>query len=125
MKTLLFVGLGGSVGAIARYAISDFIRSKLPSHPHAGTLVANILGCLLIGVVLEYAVEEQALSRSTRLFVVTGCLGALTTFSTFGYETIALLESRRLGEALVNVLANVVLGLSAVWLGIRLVEWLR
>lgn len=117
MRSLLLVGLGGCIGAIGRYAISEFVKQKIPAHPHAGTFVVNMIGCLLIGFVLSLALEETTTSQNMRLIIVTGCLGALTTFSTFGFETVSLLQEKRVFAALLNVGGNVIVGLPCVWLG--------
>jgi CrcB protein len=117
MKELLLVGIGGGLGAMARYGLSGFAHRVLGASFPYGTLAVNVLGCLVIGAVL-YLVEGRAvLSLQARLFLATGILGGLTTFSSFGYETLELLRSQQLRLALLNVAANVVLGLGSVWLG--------
>lgn len=125
MRALLLVGLGGSVGAIGRYVLGEFVKQRFPDHPHAGTFTVNMLGCLLIGLVMNLVIAGESLSDSWRLVLVTGCLGALTTFSTFGYETVLLVQQQRTGDAVMNVLANVAVGLPAVLLGMRLASLLR
>jgi CrcB protein len=117
---LLLVGVGGFFGAIARYGISGlFARSAFPT----GTLAVNVLGCLAIGNLMGLVVERQFFSPETRVLWMTGFLGALTTFSTFGYETIELVREGSGRLALLNVAASVVLGLGAVVLGWLLVRW--
>ena len=78
-----------------------------------------MIGCLLIGFVMQLASGNSNTSQTVRLIVVTGCLGALTTFSTFGLETLKLLQENRLAAAGTNVLGNLLIGLVAVWLGIQ------
>ena len=115
---LLIVGLGGFFGAIGRYTVSGWIQRlfKSPWYP-IGTLGVNCLGCLLIGL-LGGLVENRGLFQpGTRLFVLVGLLGAFTTFSTFGYETFSLIRSGEFLLAGINVAAQVILGLAAVWLG--------
>lgn len=116
MRSILLVGLGGCVGAIGRYTIGEFVKSRIPAYPHAGTFVVNMIGCLLIGFVMELTTNA---SPPWRLVIVTGCLGALTTFSTFGLETVRLLEDSKLNAAAANVIGNIAVGLPAVWLGIK------
>ena len=82
-----------------------------------GTLVVNVLGCLVIGVLMELAREEEYLSGNARLLLVTGLLGSLTTFSTFGYETILLMAENKLPLAFLNVALNVVVGCAAIFAG--------
>lgn len=118
MKILL-VMLGGSIGALSRYAVSLLAAKFFGTRFPWGTLAVNLSGCFLIG--LAFALAERGLSimnPSMRLFFVTGYLGALTTFSTFGLETV---NSMREGTYLVtvaNLLSNNVLGVGLVFLGI-------
>jgi CrcB protein len=115
---LLVVGLGGFVGAILRYTVSGFVQnvSGSISFPY-GTLAVNILGCLLIGMLAQIVDSRNVLSADVRLFIFIGLLGAFTTYSTFGHETLGLLRDGRIGLALINVGLQVVLCLSAVWFG--------
>ena len=82
-----------------------------------GTLVVNVLGCLAIGFVMHVGLATAALPRNLRFAVTIGFLGALTTFSTFGYETMRYCEAGAWWPAAANIVANVVLTLGAVWLG--------
>ena len=111
----LAVGSGGFVGALLRYGVTVAIPRRAGEFPWA-TFWVNVVGCLLIGVILAWA-EQTRLAPTTRAFVVTGLLGALTTFSTFGFESVALVKEGSVGLALANVLGNVVIGGVAVVLG--------
>lgn len=117
MVKILIIGAGGFLGAVARYSLSGLVhRFTGASFPY-GTLTVNVLGCFLLGG-LMYCVQERAvLSPAVRPFLAIGVAGAFTTFSTFGYETLELIEDRELAAALANVGTNVCLGLGAVWLG--------
>jgi CrcB protein len=118
MGKLLWIGLGGVLGAISRYLLSSYVQeaSKSFNFPY-GTLAVNVLGCAAIGV-LSYLFEVKgAFSPELRVFLTTGILGAFTTFSSFSLETIALLRAQQFGLALANLAANNGLGLAAVWLG--------
>lgn len=123
MTYALAVGLGGFVGAVARYTLTGLVQKLFPQFPPAGTLFVNGLGCLLIGFLMMVVIDQPTdpdkawMSHSLRLFLITGILGSLTTFSTFGYETVELLREDRIRAAVLNVLANVSLGFPAVWLG--------
>ncbi len=112
---LLAVAFGGAIGATARYGVHLFwtTRAAFP----LGTLTANVIGCLLIGVLMAAAMRRDWLDESARLFLITGLLGSLTTFSTFGYESFELAEQGRWGWAAANVVLNLVVGLGAVGLG--------
>ena len=125
MRDVLIVGLGGCVGAVARYGISELVKHRIPTHAHAGTFVVNAVGCLLIGFVMTLASQEgTSISPAWKLLIVTGCLGALTTFSTFGNETVSLAQQSRIQAAVINVIGNVAVGLVAVWVGIKVASWM-
>lgn len=114
---ILLVGVGGSLGAMARYGLSGLVHKHLSDSFPYGTLVVNLVGCLAIGAIL-YLVEDRALlGPQARLFAAVGVIGGFTTFSAFGYETLQLLRDGRIGAACLNAACSVVLGLLAVWLG--------
>lgn len=117
MLPFLLVGAGGALGAVARYAVGDFLHKHVTASFPLGTLAVNVLGCFAIGAVLFAADDAGTLGHRWRLFLAVGVLGGFTTFSAFGHETLALIRSDRLGWALVNVATNVMLGFAAVWLG--------
>lgn len=117
MTGVILVAAGGAAGSVARYALSMAGAAILGGKFPAGTLAANLLGCLAIGVLMFFIVERDQPSVSLRLLIITGFLGGLTTFSSFGYETVHLLRQGDVGKALLNVGANVILGLAAVWAG--------
>ena len=113
MLNLLLVGLGGALGSMARYGTGMALSGA--AFPYA-TLVVNVIGCFCIGLVLPSVDRAAALSPEVRALVVIGFLGGFTTFSAFGSESIALAQSGA-SVALMNVAANVVLGLAAVVAG--------
>ena len=119
---LLLVGVGGFIGSIGRYVLAGAIHQVLhnSTFPY-GTMVVNIVGCFVIGFLNGLAETRQLLSPELRLFLLIGLLGGFTTFSTFGYETMALLRDSQIGAALANVLVQVTVGLLCVWLGYSLV----
>jgi len=112
------VGSGGFIGALARYSVSGLVHRQLPlaTFPY-GTLAVNLLGCLLIGILAGLADSRQLFAPEFRLFALIGVLGGFTTFSTFGYETLALIRDAEYLHAVTNVSLHVVLGLALVWLG--------
>ena len=113
-KTLAFVALGGSLGAVSRYLLGLLARGWWgESFPH-GTLLVNVLGCLLIGILAGIGLKQ--LSEPIQHFAVIGVLGSLTTFSTFGNDTLELFQRQPL-LALGNIGANVIAGLAAVAIG--------
>jgi fluoride exporter len=113
---LLIVGIGGFIGAIARYGLSGLVHRYTTSTFPFGTLAVNVIGCLFIGVFLYLADSRLTFPPAVRMFIGIGLLGAFTTFSTFGFETIRLLGDKEFTLALSNIGANVFLGLGAVWL---------
>lgn len=117
MIEILCAGTGGFVGAVMRFAISDFIKRWLGDSFPLGTLFVNFMGCFVIGGVMLLVEHRQFLAPNSRLFIMVGILGSLTTFSTFGYETIELVRSGQTQAAFINVAANILLGLGGVALG--------
>lgn len=118
MKQIFLVGLGGFCGAILRYKISGFMLHHFDTPKFSfGTLAANLIGCLLIGLLSGLAEKRELLSAETRLLLITGFLGGFTTFSSFEYETFFLLRRGRMLLALAGVAVSVFGGLFAVWLG--------
>jgi len=108
--TLAAMALAGAAGAVARYGVSlAALRWLGPGFPY-GTLAVNLLGCFLLGAVTELTLEEGVLPPEWRTVVGTGFLGAFTTFSTFGVETVRALESGHWGVAAANVGLNVIAG---------------
>jgi CrcB protein len=117
MIQLLVVGVGGCFGAMARYALSGLAHRWLGSGFPYGTLLVNVLGCLALGGILSLVEYRQMFSMNTRLFLTTGILGGLTTFSTFGYETFAQLRDEQYVLATANVVTNLLIGVAAVVAG--------
>jgi CrcB protein len=115
------VGAGGFIGAIFRYGLSGVVQrsASLAAFPY-GTLVVNMLGCLLIGITVGAIDSRQLVHPELRSFVLVGLLGGFTTYSTFGLETFALLRDADFLRAAGNVLIHVVLGLALVWIGYSL-----
>ena len=118
MGNLLLIGVGGFVGAIARFWLSGRVQDLSGSigFPY-GTLVINLVGCFLLGV-LSYLIDVRGMfTPEVRSLLIVGLLGAFTTFSTFSMETFNLLAAGESVRALVNVASSVILGLAAVWAG--------
>ena len=115
---LLLVGAGGFVGAASRYLVSGLVHRLLPyTFFPVGTLSVNILGSFTIGLLGGLAQSRGVLSGDVRLFLFLGVLGGFTTFSTFAYETMALVTDAEVLPALANVLLHLAVCLGAVWLG--------
>jgi CrcB protein len=118
MVNILLVGAGGLAGSVARYLVGVWVQSLSGNAwiPY-GTLAVNVVGCFLIGLVAGLAETRQFLGEGTRALVVIGLLGGFTTFSAFGYETIAMVREGHMAAAAANVGLQVALGLTAVWIG--------
>lgn len=118
MEKILWIGAGGAVGAVLRYAVSGAVQGMTRDNgfPY-GTLAVNLAGCFLIGLLTILAETRGVFSSEARAFVFIGVLGALTTFSTFSNETMGLLRAGQTSYMLENIAANTGLGLMAVWLG--------
>ncbi len=121
--TLVYVALGGALGALARYGISGWVYDRMGETFPWGTLVVNLVGCLALGLVIRW-LQVSAVAPEVRPFATIGLLGAFTTFSTFSYETVALLQEGQWWRAGLYVGGSVALGLIAMLVGMGLVTTL-
>jgi CrcB protein len=111
------VATGAALGGVARYYLASAIQQRVgPTFPW-GTLVINVSGSLLLGVLMRYALATPSVSAELRAFLTTGFCGGYTTFSTYSYETATLLEDGQYGRAGTYALASVVLALLATFAG--------
>jgi fluoride exporter len=134
VRDILFVAIGGSLGALARYAVGIGAGHLLGKSFPWGTLIVNVAGCFVMGIVVEVlsdleSHEAEFLTPAIRLqldlwhkAVAIGFLGGLTTFSTFGADTLRELTGGRPGAAIANVAASVLCSLAAVWCGMALMQ---
>lgn len=120
---ILAVGSGGFIGAVFRYLISVFALSQSPDSKFPiGTVTANLIGCLLIGLLAGLFELKSWGNPEFRLFIFVGILGGFTTFSTFSHETFLLFENGKLLMSLANLAVQVLFGLIFVWLGYQLIR---
>ncbi len=121
MMTVLLVGAGGFVGSVMRYLVGVWIQPMSGNSwiPY-GTLTVNVAGCFLIGLIAGLAETRQFLGEETRALVIIGLLGGFTTFSAFGYETIAMVRDGHMVAAAANVGLQITLGLTAVLIGLNI-----
>lgn len=118
LVSALWVGAGGFLGALLRWGLGGFVHQLAPRVTFPiGILVVNALGCLAIGFVGGLADARALVNPNARLFLAIGLLGGFTTFSSFGYDTIALLRDGAPGRAALNVALQIVVGLGAVAVG--------
>jgi CrcB protein len=114
---LLAIAVGAVLGAWARWGLSYWLNPRIVHLP-LGTLAANLVGGYLIGVAVAVFVAHPAISPAWRLFVVTGFLGGLTTFSTFSSESVALLQAGQFGPALMHLTLHLLGSIAATFAGI-------
>jgi CrcB protein len=112
------VALGSAVGGASRFALSTFVQQRASSAFPFGTLIVNITGSLILGFILRYALASPSVSAEVRALLTTGFCGGYTTFSTFSYESIALIEDGDYRRAAIYIVLSVVLSLVATFLGI-------
>ncbi|MCB4743441.1 MAG: fluoride efflux transporter CrcB [Sulfurovum sp.] len=106
LPTIIAVASGGAIGATARMLINGFVNSRMPHALPFGTLTVNLIGSLFIGILFAYFHLNEHFSLHLKTFLVTGILGALTTYSTFAMESFLLLESGHYGHAFLNMALN-------------------
>ncbi|NOZ13528.1 MAG: fluoride efflux transporter CrcB [Acidobacteria bacterium] len=124
LKRILVIAAGGGLGAILRYLLSEAVyRISGPTFPW-GTLTVNLVGCYLIGLAWQYS-EMFLVSSGIRIFILTGVLGAFTTFSTFSLETLTLLRDGEIKMAVSNQILSVAFGLILVIAGTLTVRYIH
>lgn len=120
MLKILLIGLAGLIGTLGRYALSGLIARRFGETFPTGTLVVNVVGCFLAGLLFYLMQERFLINQTTRTVVMIGFLGGFTTFSSFGLQTFSLIRDGEFWFAAVNIAASNVLGLLLVWLGYTL-----
>lgn len=113
---ILSIAIGGAIGAVLRAAIAVCIPAGFPW----GTFVANVVGSFIIGIIFGLEATRLELNPHLRVLLTTGFCGALTTFSTFSYQTLALFEQGQVLSAFANIALNLCVTLAAVWTGLRI-----
>ncbi|MEK6676369.1 MAG: fluoride efflux transporter CrcB [Planctomycetota bacterium] len=125
MAKLLLIFVGSGLGGVLRYLWGGAVQRLSGGNFPIGTLTINVVGCLCIGFLMGALSGRWMIRENYRIALLVGVLGGFTTFSTFGWETFAMLNDGQKTRAFLNVVASVVLGLAAVWMGYRLAEsWL-
>ena len=118
MYNLFVIGLGGFFGAVLRYSVSGWIYKWFGSEFPYGTLVVNVAGSFILGFFLTLVTTKIILPYEFKNFVAIGILGAFTTFSTFSYETVMLMQNNLVWATILNIVLNVLLAIIALWIGI-------
>lgn len=119
---MLIVGTGGFIGSVMRYLVQFYVERGLNSTFPLGTLVANIAGSLIIGMVFAFAEKGNMLSAEWRIFLTVGICGGFTTFSSFAYNNFNMIKEHSFGQLLLNVGGNLFLGILAVYVGVILIR---
>ena len=117
MNKILFIGVAGLLGTLGRYWLSGWADERWGASFPIGTLIVNLVGCLLIGFLFHATEEKYLVDPVLRSAVLVGFLGGFTTFSSFGVQTFNLLRDGEIFLAGVNVLVSNVAGLLLVWIG--------
>ncbi|MBA2687879.1 MAG: fluoride efflux transporter CrcB [Gemmatimonadaceae bacterium] len=116
--TILWIALGGALGSVLRYGIGDAVQKFSAKGFPVGTMAVNVVGCLIVGILLQRLLNTQA-HPAARAFMVVGFCGGFTTFSTFSAETVSLMLGGEMGRATIYVVLSVTLCLLATWAGMN------
>lgn len=122
MQKYLYIALGGSLGAIARYWVGSAVASRLGTKFPYGTFAINMSACLILGFSLTYLGKRAELNVAWRYLIPTGFIGAYSTFSTYEWETLSTLRGGAFSLAALYAIGSLVLGLVAAWAGVVLAE---
>jgi CrcB protein len=122
MQRLIYIALAGGAGTLMRYWLSEWTARRFGETFPTGTLVVNLIGCFLAGLLFYLMFDRYVVSPTLRTVVLIGLLGGFTTFSSFGLQTFALMRDGEMGLALLNIAVSNVAGLLMVWVGYSLAK---
>ncbi|MCS5591749.1 MAG: fluoride efflux transporter CrcB [Gammaproteobacteria bacterium] len=123
VNTVLAIGVGATIGASCRYYLGVLSLQWLGKALPYGTLISNVLGSLIAGILVVVILEKALLNETYRLMLLVGLTGSLTTMSTLSFESVEMLSSGHYSQALLNILLNVGLSLLAAALGVMLAKY--
>ena len=118
MNVILLVAAAGALGSLSRYALSGAVYNALGQNFAYGTLVVNVVGSFLLGLLMQLGLNTDLIPPHLRTAAAIGFIGAFTTFSTFTYETVQFIQDGAWGAALLNIITSLILGIAAVFAGI-------
>ncbi len=114
---LLVIAIGGALGAAARYLLSTFVLRVSGTLFPLGTFIVNVVGCVVFGLIAGATTQRVQIAPALRLFLLTGILGGFTTFSSYAFESFALVRDGQMAWAALNIAGQVVAGLAGMWAG--------
>lgn len=119
LKTIFFIAIGGAVGSILRFLVSQIVSKFWTGNFPLATFIVNVLGCLMIGFFVGITTKNN-LDNGLKWLLITGLCGGFTTFSTFSMENITLLQNNHFTTAFVYMISSVMISILSVWLGLFL-----
>jgi CrcB protein len=122
MQPWIYIALAGGAGTLMRYWLSEWTARRFGETFPTGTLIVNLAGCFLAGLLYYLMFDRYLVSPTLRAVVLIGLLGGFTTFSSFGLQTFALMRDGEMGLALLNIAVSNVAGLLMVWVGYSLAK---
>lgn len=120
MRTIFFIALGGAIGSVGRYLVQVSVDKYVTISFPLGTMLVNLTGCFLIGLLYGFSLKYEWMTLEWRLFLITGICGGYTTFSSFSYESISLIREGSYLYFLLYVAGSVILGLLATLAGMQI-----
>lgn len=118
LRTILLVGAGGFIGSVMRYLVQVFVEKGVAGTFPLGTLIANVAGSFIIGMIFALAEKGSLLSAEWRIFLAVGVCGGFTTFSSFAYNNFTMIKENLFGQLLWNIGGSLFLGILAVYIGV-------
>ncbi|MBA3970713.1 MAG: fluoride efflux transporter CrcB [Bacteroidetes bacterium] len=115
MNNILFVFLGGGLGSVARYGVSEFVRTNFRSSFPIATLFSNVISCAILAFTITYLSQRTEISIGARSFIIVGICGGFSTFSTFSFETVELIRAGNAALAITNILISVTVCVALVY----------